>query len=106
MEEIEKLKQENEILRRKLREIKEIRANKQKNGMIEKASQGFPMSRPPFGYKFLDGKLILAENFKEVEELLMEKLNYRQVIPKLYVELGYNYSLQKKQKNTIKISCQ
>ena len=86
MEEIEKLKQENEILRKKLEELKKIRANQQKNGMIEKASQGFPMSRPPFGYKFLDGKLIPAENFKEVEEIfeifLTEKISITKLAKK------------------------
>ncbi len=86
MEEIEKLKQENEILRKKLEELKKIRANQQKNGMIEKASQGFPMSRPPFGYKFLAGKLIRAENFKEVEEIfenfLIEKISITKLAKK------------------------
>ena len=86
MEEIEKLKQENEILRKKLEELKKIRANQQKNGMIEKASQGFPMSRPPFGYKFLAGKLIPAENFKEVEEIfenfLIEKISITKLAKK------------------------
>jgi len=96
MEEIEKLKQENEILRRKLREIKEIRANKQKNGMIEKASQGFPMSRPPFGYKFLDGKLILAENFKEVEEIFENFLTERISITKLAKKHNFSVNGLKK----------
>ena len=86
MEEIEKLKQENEILRKKLEELKKIRADQQKNGMIEKASQGFPMSRPPFGYKFLAGKLIPAENFKEVEEIfenfLIEKISITKLAKK------------------------
>jgi len=35
------------------------------------------------------------ENYKEVELLLKEKLKNQRVPPQLYVELGYNYSLQK-----------
>ena len=42
--------------------------------MIKKASQGKLMSRAPFGYKIVDGKLIPAENFKEVEEIFEEFL--------------------------------
>lgn len=36
------------------------------------------------------------ENFKEAELLLKERLNNKRIIPQLYVELGHNYSLQKK----------
>jgi tetratricopeptide (TPR) repeat protein len=36
------------------------------------------------------------ENFSVAEELLLKKLNTRRIIPQLYVELGYNYSLQDK----------
>ena len=69
MEEIETLKQENETLRKEIEKLKKIRPEAQKKAMTEKASQGFPMSRPPFGYKFTDGKLIPAQNFHEVEEI-------------------------------------
>ena len=34
------------------------------------------------------------ENFQEAERLLKERLSSRRVIPQLYVDLGYNYSLQ------------
>ncbi len=34
------------------------------------------------------------EEFKEAEILLSDKLNNKRIIPQLYVELGYNYSLQ------------
>ena len=34
------------------------------------------------------------ENYKEAELLLKDKLNSQRVSPQLYVELGYNYSLQ------------
>lgn len=36
------------------------------------------------------------ENYQEAERLLQEKINSQRVIPQLYVELGYNYALQKK----------
>lgn len=54
-----------------------IKINKEllKNGMIQKASHGKVMSRPPFGYNFLDSKLIPAQNFREVEEIFEEFLN-------------------------------
>jgi len=48
---------------------------KQKRGMIKKAVKGSLMSRAPFGYKIQDGKLIIAENYKEVEEIFDEFLN-------------------------------
>ncbi len=96
MAEIEKLKQENEILRKKLEEVKKIRTIKQKNSMVEKASQGFPMSRPPFGYKFLDGKLILAENFKEVEEIFENFLTENISITKLAKKHNFSVNGLKK----------
>ncbi len=36
------------------------------------------------------------ENFKDAEKLLLKRVNSRLVIPRLYVELGHNYSLQEK----------
>ncbi len=48
---------------------------KQKQGMIKKATQGNLMSRAPFGYKIQEGKLIPAENYKEIEEIFNEFLN-------------------------------
>jgi len=36
------------------------------------------------------------ENFKEAETMLMDRINSRMLIPQLYVELGFNYSLQDK----------
>lgn len=47
----------------------------QKKGMITKASQGDIMVRPPFGYKVENGKLIQAENWREVQEIFMDFLN-------------------------------
>jgi len=46
----------------------------QKKGMIEKAEKGELMSRAAFGYKIESGKLVPAENFREVEEIFEEFL--------------------------------
>lgn len=58
----------------------------QKKGMILKASKGKSMSRPAFGYKYENGKLVLAENWKEVEEIfeefLKEKISLRKLAKK------------------------
>lgn len=48
---------------------------KQKKGMVKKAIKGNPMSRAPFGYKMVEGKLIPAENFKEIEEIFEDFLD-------------------------------
>ena len=59
---------------------------KQKQGMIKKASKGNIMSRVPFGYKLLDGKMVPAENYLEVEEIfgefLTEKTSLRKIAEK------------------------
>ena len=58
----------------------------QKQGMINKASQGDVMSRAPFGYKIENKKLIPAQNFDEVreifEEFLKEKVSLRKLSEK------------------------
>ena len=73
-EELEKLKKENEELKRKIEELSN-RGELQKKGMIAEASRGNIVSRIPFGYKLDGKKLILAENFREVEEIFEEFLN-------------------------------
>jgi DNA invertase Pin-like site-specific DNA recombinase len=74
MNELEQLKKENEELKKEIERLKSQRVN-QKNGMIKKATQGNLMSRVPFGYKIEKGKLILAENYREIEEIFEEFLN-------------------------------
>ena len=59
---------------RKEIEIENNRGERQKLGMIKKASQGNHMSRTPFGYKWENKKLIPALNFREVEEIFEEFL--------------------------------
>jgi len=74
MNELEKLTKENEELKKEIEKLKSIRLN-QKKGMIEKASKGSLMSRAAFGYKISEGKLLPAENYKEIEEIFEEFLN-------------------------------
>jgi len=74
MEELERLKGENEELKKELERLKTARIN-QKSSMIKKASQGNLMSRAPFGYKIENGNLVTAENFREIEEIFEDFLN-------------------------------
>ena len=73
MDELEKLKKENEELKREIEELKARKIN-QKKGMVKKAIQGNLMSRAPFGYIIQSKKLAPAENFKEIEEIFEEFL--------------------------------
>ena len=74
MDEIELLNKENEELKKEIEKLKGFR-EKQRRGMVDKASKGNLMSRAPFGYKILDKKLVPAENFREAEEIFNEFLN-------------------------------
>ncbi|MEK6898303.1 MAG: recombinase family protein [Nanoarchaeota archaeon] len=81
-DEISQLKKENEELKKQIADLKEqikknsiSRGENQKLGMKKKAIHGNLMSRAPFGYGIEDGKLIPAENFKEIEEIFEEFLN-------------------------------
>ena len=62
------------------------KGQKQKEGMVKKATSGKPMSRPAFGYNLVGGKLVPAENFREVEEIfeefLREKTSLRKIATK------------------------
>ncbi len=74
MDELEKIKKENEELKKEIERLSNIKIN-QKLGMTKKASQGKLMSRVAFGYTISEGKLIPAQNFREVEEIYEEFLN-------------------------------
>ena len=82
MDEIEQLKKENEELKKELERLKSINITR-KNSMAKKASQGNLMSRAPFGYQILGGKLVPAQNFREIEEIFEEFLNNRISLRKL-----------------------
>ena len=74
MEELERLKKENEELKKEIEILKSVHVNRKKS-MSSKAMHGNLMSRPPFGYDISDGKLIPAQNFREIEEIFEEFLN-------------------------------
>ncbi len=73
-DETEKLMRENEELKKEIERLKTLKIN-QKQGMIKSASAGNLMSRAPFGYKISEGKLVPAENYREIEEIFEEFLN-------------------------------
>jgi site-specific DNA recombinase len=73
MDEITRLKKENEELKKEIEKLKTGKAN-QKKGMAAKASRGSVMSRPAFGYKLENGKIVPAENAREVEDIFEEFL--------------------------------
>ena len=56
-------------------EEEKTRGEVQKQGMVNKASKGNLMSRPAFGYKLENNKLIPAQNSEEVREIFEEFLN-------------------------------
>jgi DNA invertase Pin-like site-specific DNA recombinase len=74
MGELEDLRKENEGLKKEIEKLKSIHTTR-KNSMAEKAMHGNLMSRAPFGYEIIDGKLIPAEYSREVEEIFEEFLN-------------------------------
>jgi len=57
------------------RKFVKINSELLKSGMVKKATIGNVVSRPPFGYNFVDRKLVPAQNFREVEEIFEEFLN-------------------------------
>ena len=66
-----------------IEQYKKIRVEKQKQGMINKAKEGNIVSRAPFGYKIENKQLILAENYKEIEEIFEEFLSSNLSLRKL-----------------------
>jgi Mor family transcriptional regulator len=81
MEEIEKLKKENqelkktiEFLQKKIEELSSFHKIR-KNSMLNKASKGNLMSRAPFGYYVCNGNLFPNEKSKEVVEIFETFLN-------------------------------
>jgi len=91
MDETERLKRENEELKKEVERLKSLRIN-QKKGMIKKASQGNLMARPAFGYKIENSRLIPAENYREIEEIfeefLRENISLRQLSEKHHLSVN------------------
>jgi len=96
MDELKKLKQENENLRQQIEEISKKRGEQQKKGMIEKASKGKHVSRTPFGYVFEKGELIPATNHKEIEEIFEEFLQKDMNLTKLSKKRNFSVNGLKK----------
>jgi site-specific DNA recombinase len=74
MEELERLQKENDELKKEIERLTSVNITRKKS-MSEKAMHGSLMSRAPFGYQISDGKLIPAQNFREIEEIFEEFLN-------------------------------
>jgi len=72
-------------------ESEKPRGEIQKQGMINKASKGNLMSRPAFGYKIENNKLIPAQNSEEVREIFEEFLNEK--IPLSQLAKKHNLSV-------------
>ena len=95
MEELEKLKRENKELKEEIEKLKN-RGETQKQGMIKKAIKGGIMSRAPFGYKIENKKLILAQNYLEVEEIFEEFLTTNISLRKLAKKHSFSVNGLKK----------
>lgn len=65
---------DGEILNTFRKSAKSI-SRRTKKGMNKKATSGNPITRAPFGYLMQEGKLIPAQNFREVEEIFQEFLD-------------------------------
>jgi site-specific DNA recombinase len=74
-------------------ELEEVRPRGeiQKQGMVNKASKGNLMSRPAFGYKLENNKLVPAQNSEEVREIFEEFLNEK--IPLSQLARKHNFSV-------------
>lgn len=74
MGELEDLRKENDELKKEIERLKSVHVTR-KNSMAQKAMHGNLMSRAAFGYDIIEGKLIPAQNYHEVEEIFEEFLN-------------------------------
>ncbi|MCK5624585.1 recombinase family protein [Candidatus Pacearchaeota archaeon] len=72
-------------------EEEKTRGEIQKQGMVNKALKGSLMSRPAFGYKLEENKLVPAQNSEQVRELFEEFLNEKITLSQLSKK--YNFSI-------------
>ena len=97
MNELEQLKQENQELRQELEKLKKQRGQNQKSGMINKASSGKVMSKPAFGYKIEQGKLIKdQENAQKIQDLFQDFLQNNVSLNYLANKYGFSVNGIKK----------
>ena len=71
MNELNKLREENEKLKKEIIFLKSKFENKKKS-MVKKAKEGKIMSRPPFGYKMENNSLVPADNSGMIERIFLE----------------------------------
>lgn len=86
------LEKENLNLKEKLKQISLQRGQNQKKGMSIKAISGKIMSKPAFGYKINQGKLVIVpENAQKVQNIFYDFLNQNLSLNKLAKK--YNFSV-------------
>ena len=93
--ELEKLKKENEELKKELEKLNSLKVN-QKKGMVEKAQKGSPVARVAFGYKIINGALVPSENSYVIEEIFQDFLNQNISLTKLSQRYGFSVNGLKK----------
>jgi len=97
MDELEKLKQENQELKQELEKLKKQRGQNQKSGMIKKASFGKVMSKPAFGYKIEFGKLVKdEEKARKIQDLFQDFLQNNLSLNRLANKYGFSVNGVKK----------
>lgn len=69
---------------------------KQKEGMIKKAIKGESMSRAPLGYKIENKKLVLGDNFRDVERIFEDFLSSNESLTKISKRYGLSVNGLKK----------
>jgi hypothetical protein len=78
------------------RKYANTRGEQQKEGMIEKASEGKLMSRVAFGYKLENKNLVASEDSKTVEEIFKEFLDTNISLNQLSKKYGLSVNGTKK----------
>src|SRR3989344_7980914 len=93
--EIENLQKENEELKKELEKLRNLRQN-QKKGMSNKASNGSPVTRAPWGYKYENKELVPSEHSQQVEELFQDFLSQKISLTKLAKKYDFSVNGLKK----------
>jgi len=97
MNELEKLREENEKLKKEIENLKNLRGQKQKEGMTLKAKRGKVMSKAAWGYKIERGILVRDEEvYREVQDLFKEFLEGEISLNKLSEKYGFSVNGIKK----------
>lgn len=91
----QELRKENESLKNQLENFSFQKEN-QKSEMVKKASQGNSMSRPPFGYEIIEGKLIPGKDSYLVEEIFQDFLNNKISLTQLAKKYSFSVNGLKK----------